>query len=188
VENLVREIRESQANREAIKRAKRTLSEELSRHSETEVGREEPREVLKEGDTVFVEPFKAKGRVKSLTKTSVRVEVGRITCEVPLSSVSMAEPQEAEEPPPVRTSEPSASFELNLIGRTRDEALQALDKHIDTAFMSGLAIVRIVHGKGAGILKKAVEESLKADSRIEAFREGLREEGGWGVTIAKLKT
>jgi DNA mismatch repair protein MutS2 len=69
----------------------------------------------------------------------------------------------------------------------REEALEALDRHVDRAVMSGLSRVSIVHGKGMGILKSAVEDALRADSRVESFREGVPEEGGWGVTIVKLK-
>jgi DNA mismatch repair protein MutS2 len=188
VENLVREIRESQADRESIRRAKRTIERELLKHVEAEKPSVSSAEDLREGDTVYVEPFDATGKIVSVSKGSARVEVEKVRCEVPLSSVKRRAPAPDKPSPPVRTSTPEAEYELNIVGTTRDEGLQALDKHIDRAFMSGLSLVRIVHGKGRGVLKKAVENALSGDPRVESFREGSREEGGWGVTIAKIKT
>ena len=188
VENLVREIRESRADSKTIRKAKKTITSELEKQAQPigSVAGGEPD--IREGDTVFVEPFNATGRVVSLSKGSVRVEVESVRCEVPLGSVRRSTSIPEETAPAVRTSEPRAEFELNVIGTTRDEALQVLDRHIDRAFMSGLPIIRIVHGKGRGVLKKAVESALSADPRVDSFREGAQEEGGWGVTIAKLKT
>lgn len=79
------------------------------------------------------------------------------------------------------------STEVNLIGLNTDEALYKLDKYIDDAYLSHLPHIRIVHGKGSGILRKAVQSHLKNLSHIESYRLGEIGEGGDGVTIATFK-
>jgi DNA mismatch repair protein MutS2 len=187
VENLVREIKESDARKDVVKKVQAALAAELDRVAEPPARTRAP-EIIKEGDLVYVEPFKASGRVLSVHKGSVRVEVGSVTCEVPVSAVSKSGGSEEPGSGEARVPETTAELEVSLIGMDREEALDALDRHLDRAFMSGLPVTRIVHGKGRGVLKKAVEEALSRDSRVESFREGAPEEGGWGVTIAKIKT
>lgn len=79
------------------------------------------------------------------------------------------------------------SGEVNLIGMASDEAILELDKYIDNALVSGLETIRIVHGKGAGILRKSVQAHLKNHKNIASFRLGTFGEGENGVTIAELK-
>lgn len=79
------------------------------------------------------------------------------------------------------------STEVNLIGLNTDEALYKLDKYIDDAYLSHLPHIRIVHGKGSGILRKAVQSHLKNLSHIDSYRLGEIGEGGDGVTIATFK-
>lgn len=76
--------------------------------------------------------------------------------------------------------------ELMLIGKRAVEAESELDKYIDDCHLAGLKTVRIVHGKGTGALRSAVDSKLRADSRIRDFRLGDPAEGGDGVTIATL--
>ena len=76
--------------------------------------------------------------------------------------------------------------ELMLLGKTVAEAQSALDKYIDDCQLAGLKTVRIVHGKGTGALRAAVEERLSYDSRVSEFRPGGQGEGGDGVTIVRL--
>ncbi len=76
--------------------------------------------------------------------------------------------------------------ELMLIGKRAAEAESELDKYIDDCHLAGLTTVRIVHGKGTGALRAAVEGKLSADPRVKEFRLGDPAEGGDGVTIAKL--
>lgn len=81
----------------------------------------------------------------------------------------------------------SISPEINLLGMTCDEAVSALDKYLDDAYIAHLKSVRIVHGKGTGALRKAVAQHLKKQSYIAAFRLGEFGEGDAGVTIAEFK-
>ncbi|MBE5842470.1 MAG: endonuclease MutS2 [Butyrivibrio sp.] len=73
--------------------------------------------------------------------------------------------------------------EINLIGKNSDDALAALDKYLDDAYMSHLNNVRVVHGKGAGILRQAVHQYLKGVPYVKSFKLGEFGEGDAGVTI-----
>ena len=78
----------------------------------------------------------------------------------------------------------SVSPEINLIGMTVDEAMSALDKYLDDAYLAHLKSVRIVHGKGTGALRKAVQNHLRRQKYIAEFHLGEFGEGDAGVTIA----
>ena len=81
----------------------------------------------------------------------------------------------------------SVSTEINLIGKTVDEAIALLDKYLDDAYLTHLPSVRIVHGKGTGALRSAVQSHLKRQSYIKSFHLGEFGEGDAGVTIAEFK-
>lgn len=81
----------------------------------------------------------------------------------------------------------ACSDEINLLGMTGDEAWLKVDKYLDDAMLTGLNVVRLIHGKGTGALKKALWERLRRDSRIKSFRIGQYGEGDGGVTIVELK-
>ena len=76
--------------------------------------------------------------------------------------------------------------ELLLRRLTVDEALCQLDQYLNDAFMAGLPSVRIVHGKGTGILRRAVHESLVEHPLVKSYRPGDYGEGDYGVTIVEL--
>ena len=81
----------------------------------------------------------------------------------------------------------SISTEINLLGKTVDEALSALDKYLDDAYLAHLPSVRIVHGKGTGALRKAVQDYLRRCKYVKNYRLGEYGEGDAGVTIAEFK-
>jgi DNA mismatch repair protein MutS2 len=78
-------------------------------------------------------------------------------------------------------------MEINLIGRTVDEATEELEKYLDRAFMAGLPRVRIIHGHGAGILRRGVREFLKAHPHVAGIEEAPQNEGGQGATLVELR-
>lgn len=82
----------------------------------------------------------------------------------------------------------SVSSEINLLGLSADEAISRLDKYLDDAYLAHLPSVRIVHGKGTGVLRSAVHRQLKRIKYVESFRLGEFGEGDSGVTIATFKT
>jgi DNA mismatch repair protein MutS2 len=80
----------------------------------------------------------------------------------------------------------AVAVELKIIGRTTDEARDLLEKYLDDAFLAGLTSVRIIHGKGTGALRRAVEEVLSAHPLVAEHRPGASSEGGAGATVATL--
>jgi DNA mismatch repair protein MutS2 len=87
-------------------------------------------------------------------------------------------------------SEPGGSTaptEINVIGRTVDEATSEVEKFVDRAFLAGMPRVRIVHGSGMGILRKALREYLKKHPHVETVAEAPQNEGGGGATLVELR-
>ena len=80
----------------------------------------------------------------------------------------------------------SVPSELNIIGKTVDEAMPLVDKYIDDAWLGHLEQVRIIHGRGTGALKNAVHTFLKKTKHVKSFRLGEYGEGSGGVTIVEL--
>jgi DNA mismatch repair protein MutS2 len=80
----------------------------------------------------------------------------------------------------------SPGIELDLRGQRSEEALDALDRYLDSAYLAGLPWVRIIHGKGTGKLRLAVREALSHNPHVKSFESGGDKEGGEGVTVAKL--
>ena len=78
-------------------------------------------------------------------------------------------------------------MEINLIGRTVDEATEELEKYLDRAFLAGLPRVRIIHGHGAGILRRGVREFLKGHPHVAGIAEAPQNEGGQGATLVDLR-
>jgi DNA mismatch repair protein MutS2 len=81
----------------------------------------------------------------------------------------------------------SFKSELDLRGMNSDEAWEATDKYLDNATLIGVKSVRIIHGKGTGVLRRTIWERLKADKRVKDFRLGVYGEGDGGDTVAELK-
>jgi DNA mismatch repair protein MutS2 len=78
-------------------------------------------------------------------------------------------------------------MEINLIGRTVDEATEELEKYLDRAFLAGLPRVRVIHGHGAGILRRGVREFLKSHPHVATIAEAPQNEGGMGATLVELR-
>jgi DNA mismatch repair protein MutS2 len=78
-------------------------------------------------------------------------------------------------------------MEINLIGRTVDEATEELERYLDRAFLAGLPRVRIIHGHGAGILRRGVREFLKSHPHVATLAEAPQNEGGQGATLVELR-
>jgi DNA mismatch repair protein MutS2 len=78
-------------------------------------------------------------------------------------------------------------MEINLIGRTVDEATGELEQYLDRAFLAGLERVRIIHGHGAGVLRRGVREFLKGHPHVAGIEEAPQNEGGQGATLVELR-
>jgi DNA mismatch repair protein MutS2 len=78
--------------------------------------------------------------------------------------------------------------EINVIGQNVNDATREVEKFVDRAFMAGLPRVRIVHGSGMGILRKALRQFLQQHPHVESVAEPPQNEGGGGATVAELKS
>lgn len=87
----------------------------------------------------------------------------------------------------LRHSDEAASTELNLIGRTTDEATDAADKFLDEAYLHSLGRVRIIHGHGTGALRRAIADLLRTHPHVESFTQAPPEQGGAGATLVELR-
>ncbi len=149
------------------------------------------------GDGVKVVSMGLKGTVSSLPDKNGRlfVQCGIIRSQVSLDDLVLLEEETVSTAKMQRSSSGrlkmsksySVSPEINLLGRTVDEALAELDKYLDDAYLAHLSSVRIVHGKGTGALRKAVQNYLRKNKTIKSFRQGEFGEGDAGVTIAEFK-
>jgi DNA mismatch repair protein MutS2 len=85
------------------------------------------------------------------------------------------------------SSDDNAPSEVNVIGQTVDEATEVVEKFVDRAFLAGLPRVRIVHGSGMGILRKALRQFLKSHPHVAGVIEPPQNEGGAGATVVELR-
>ncbi|MEG1646863.1 MAG: endonuclease MutS2, partial [Clostridia bacterium] len=145
------------------------------------------------GDRVFIKSLKNEGTICNINikKSEYTLKIGIITTTLPFKDVYKikAKPVKSDNFVYV-TKEFSAEpcpLELNIIGKNCEEAETMLDKYFDQVSLSGIKTVRIVHGKGMGILKKAVHAYLRKLTCVEEFRLGKYGEGEDGVTIVTLK-
>ncbi len=154
-------------------------------------------ESIKSGEKVKVLSMGVEGIVVSKpdNKGNLFVQCGIIKSKVNIKDLAPAPDEEIKVPKLVRShssgikmsKSASISPEINLLGMTCDEAISALDKYLDDAYIAHLPSVRIVHGKGTGALRKAVSDHLRRQSYIASYRLGEFGEGDAGVTIAEFK-
>lgn len=156
------------------------------------------------GDKVRLRSLNTQGIVTSLGEHEVEIQVGTLRVRTRLSEVEALQrgeetPQDLSARKVVQKKEkgvtaagglnaPSPGIELDIRGQRADEALDQLERYLDAAYLAGLPFVRVIHGKGTGKLRKAVRDALGSNPHIRSFEPGGANEGGDGVTIAKLKT
>ncbi|MEG1972073.1 MAG: Smr/MutS family protein [Oscillospiraceae bacterium] len=150
---------------------------------------------LEKGDIVFVNSLGKEGLVlKKPDGDRVMVQAGILKTTVSISDVSLGGAPKQEKPRGkvsqrgvTSNATRDISTELNLRGMDSVEAIMALDNFIDRAVMAKIPTICIVHGKGTGVLRAAVQKRLKAHKSVKEFRLGRYGEGEDGVTIATLK-
>lgn len=153
---------------------------------------------IKLGDSVKVVSMGLKGTVSSLPDKSGKlfVQCGIIRSQVSLDDLVLLEEETIHTGDRMKRTSAgklkmsksySVSTEINLLGKTVDEALSELDKYLDDAYLAHLPSVRIVHGKGTGALRSAVQNYLRKNKIVKSYRQGEFGEGDAGVTIAEFK-
>jgi len=144
------------------------------------------------GDQVEVAHLGLKGEILAIDGSTATVRAGTLTVKVPAQALRVTAAEAvavAARATPARIQTPertTVSGELHLIGRTRDEARDLLEKYLDDAFLAGLGSVRIIHGKGTGALRKAVEDVLSVHPLVTEHHGGALQQGGAGATVAVL--
>ena len=145
------------------------------------------------GDEVLLYDIDKEATVLELPKDgTVLVQAGIIKTRVPLENVRLLSKRQLKKKNPTRTvtknvSTPETSSSLDLRGQTVEEALMEVDNFLDRASRMHLSQVTIIHGKGTGALRTAVQQHLRRCSQVKSFRLGTYGEGESGVTIAELK-
>jgi DNA mismatch repair protein MutS2 len=114
------------------------------------------------------------------------VQAGVLRIKVPAEDLDSAREAPTQAAEMQISKAASISQKLDLRGFRADEALSALDKYLDDAFLADLHSLQIVHGKGQGILRKVVHQYLESHPAVRDFRLGEMNEGGWGVTVVTL--
>ena len=148
---------------------------------------------LQVGDDVLIYDIDKDATVLEEPKDGfVLVQAGIIKTRVPLSNIRLLSKRQLKKKNPGRTvtksvSTPEASSSLDLRGQTVEEALMEVDSFLDRASRMHLSQVTIIHGKGTGALRAAVQQHLRRCSQVKSFRLGTYGEGESGVTIAELK-
>jgi DNA mismatch repair protein MutS2 len=181
----------------SVARAKRELREEfdvtiLSTQTEARQGELRPPEAAA-GARVRLRNVREIGRVRRvIDEDLLEVEVGALKLQVSRGDVLEVLP-EAEAGPRLpsgvtfRGQTELSPSEINVIGQHAEEALEQVDKFLDNAVLAGVGRVRIVHGFGMGVLRRAVSELLSKNPNVEKFYPAPPSEGGAGATIVELK-
>ncbi len=200
-EETIREFREQMAgesNRDKeiaiseVRRKIQAIKAGSSRQASKPQNREQSQEGFTVGQEVFVPMFNMRGRITgAVEEGSVQVQVGAVKLFLPLNELRPAE-KETAPAGQVHTGGTlmdkagAISSQLDLRGKRAEEALLEVDKYLDDAGLAGLARIFLIHGKGTGALRIAVQQYLKADPRVKSFRFGEHGEGGLGVTVVEL--
>ena len=158
---------------------------------------------LKVGERVQLMNLNAEGVITALSGDEAEVQAGALRLRVKASElkrkevtsdqlpvISKSTSPVARHPSPSFTTgltlAPSPGLELNLRGQKAEDALSMLEDYLDRAFLAGMPFVRIIHGKGTGKLRQEVRAALKGHPHVKSFEEGGENEGGAGVTVAKI--
>jgi DNA mismatch repair protein MutS2 len=203
IEATIREIKEKQADSEVQKKARNLVKQdilELKKGLEPEV---QPAEhsltettniAFKIGDNIRVIGQLAIGQITEILKGKATISMGELRTTVALTKLELVAVQELKEAKKFSSSGVNINHkmqhfnsELYLIGMRGDEAVSALNEHLDEAILLGMKELRIVHGKGYGILRKLIREQLQSNKMVAHYADEQIELGGDGVTIVNLK-
>jgi DNA mismatch repair protein MutS2 len=163
---------------------------------------ERPAGALKLGERVTVNTLNAEGVITALGESDAEVQIGSLRVRARLADLM----RKSGEQSPVSneqslssikqttegsghaalSSTRSPGIELNLRGKLVQDGLEELERYLERAYSSGLLFVRIVHGKGTGRMREAVRNALKSSPYVASFEEPKDNEGGAGVTVAKM--
>jgi DNA mismatch repair protein MutS2 len=152
---------------------------------------------VSEGDVVKVKSVGRNAKVaRKLDDDHFEVEVGAMKMRIPREDIAEVLVRASETPIHAARakgisvslqSEAEVPSEINVIGHTVDDATREVEKFLDRAFLAGLPRIRVVHGSGMGILRKALRQFLQRHPHVDSVAEPPQNEGGGGATVAELK-
>jgi DNA mismatch repair protein MutS2 len=188
-DNLAAELRRKSAG---LRQTSGAFSPTAEKNSQEHPPERRGGEEIFEGDRVYVNSLDREGIVETIREGAFAVMIGALRYRAERSDLEKIKGHTTTGAPSSSTaiapdSSETAVSELKVIGLTADEALARVDKFLDQAFFAGIETVRIIHGHGKGILKKALAEFLKDHHQVERFGPAPSEKGGSGSTIVELR-
>ncbi len=162
----------------------------------------EPQGLFRLGEKVILRTLGSEGVITALSEADAEVQIGSLRVRAKLTDI-LRKAEFASAPPPAPRGKAASSasptrsesrpvsaaspgMELDLRGQRAEDALEMLEKYLERAYLAGMPFVRIIHGKGTGVLRQEVRAALKGHEYVASFEEGLPSEGGDGVTVAKI--
>ncbi|MBU5464383.1 endonuclease MutS2 [Anaerotignum sp. MSJ-24] len=204
IKEMNKAMREKSANqnkmnekRSELKSKVAKMDEAISKAQKKKVAAVKPIQNLKAGDNVYVVSFDKTGVALSAPDSNgdVMVQTGNMKLKVPLNELTYYEPKKEPKSNASRNISTKVragksqyiASEIDCRGQNVEEGLGNIDKYLDDAFLAGLKTVTIIHGKGTGVLRAAVQKYLRTNPHVRTFRPGVYGEGEMGVTIVELK-
>lgn len=188
--------KEMEAERAALRGRLNQTGEKISLNQKTSKKKHNPGD-FKLGDTVNVLTLGIQGTITSLpnAKGDCTVQMGILSSQVNIKDLELVEGQTNEAKVKEKTQSGKIKMsksmsihpDINVIGKTVDEALPEVDKYLDDAYLSHLTKVTVIHGVGTGALRNAIHNHLKKLKYVKSFRLGEFGEGGIGVTVVEFK-
>lgn len=150
-----------------------------------------PTKELKIGDIIFIPKYGKNATVKKVEQKSVILDIAGLSVtmnikDLPDITTKQKTPQQNKQHVRMSIENTYTKSEINLIGMRTEDALDKLDKYLNTALLSNHKHVHIIHGRGTGTLKTMIHQYLRQDPRITSFELASNEDGGTAITIAKL--
>ena len=190
-------VKEMEAERQRLRQKMNKVEKNISIKEKKQTGNLKPSD-LHLGDGVKVLSMNLKGTVSTLpdSKGFLFVQMGIMRSKVHISDLAILQEDPVITAPNMQktstgkikmSKSSSVGIEINLLGKTVDEAIAELDKYLDDAYLAHMPSVRIVHGKGTGALRKGVHNYLRRVKYVSSFRLGEFGEGDAGVTIVEFK-
>lgn len=190
-------VKEMEAERQRLRQKMNNIEKNISIKESKPTGTLKPSD-LHLGDGVKVLSLNLKGTVSTLpdSKGFLFVQMGIMRSKIHITDLALLKEETVISAPHMQktssgkirmSKSASVGIEINLLGKTVDEAIAELDKYLDDAYLAHMPSVRIVHGKGTGALRKGVHNYLRKVKYVSSFRLGEFGEGDAGVTIVEFK-
>ncbi len=195
IENTISEIKQSKADKVSTQNLRQNLEQELKKHEikDNKTPKNQQTEDLKKGDWVKFLDSDNIGQVMEIARDNVILALGDLRSVVKISRVEKVSnksvPKEIRKSHSTDLTESFSTFntELDLRGMRGDEALYEIEKYLDRAVMLGLSGLKIIHGKGDGILRKLIREYLRKYPQVSHIEDEHADRGGDGITFVYLK-